>query len=386
MFNTGKLPVFLIKAISSAVSSSPYIRYGLYLLLFAAVLLLFFSRRFRRVMIVLVVTLALLFVSVFSACLVLTHGPSSDARSRLVRSLDETSALKFLPYWFLPAETVESILERPEQEFAAPDTFRFLRTEPEAGEEYTEPEDDPLVVIDGTTVTDEVEVIDIRKATFKGKMLIVHDPSRVVVGTLERWGGAGWYLSEFVERYDALAGTNAGSFEDPNGGGSGGIPDGLVMKDGAISYGSRNATYNGVIGFDADHVMHVGRMTGQEALDLGLVTAVSFPPGPTLIKDGVKQTGLGGGVNPRTCVGQRADGAVLILVVEGRHPDSIGATYDDLADLMEEYGAVNAGNLDGGSSSAMIYEGEQITHGSNLIGSRPIATAILVLREGENEQ
>lgn len=338
-----------------------------------------------RTILVLLVTAALVFVSVYAACMVLAHGPSTDARDKMVNMMNETSALKFLPYWFLPGDTVRQILYRPEQEIIEPDSFRFLRTEPEEGEEYTDPGDDPLVVIDDKTVTDEVEVIDIRKPTFKGKLLIVHDPSRVVVGTLDRWGGLGWYLSEFVERYDALAGTNAGSFEDPNGGGLGGIPDGLVMKDGEISYGSLYTTYNGVIGFDADHVMHVGRMTGQEALDLGLVTAVSFPPGPTLIKDGVKQTNLGGGVNPRTCVGQRADGAVLILVVEGRHPDSIGATYDDLADLMEEYGAVNAGNLDGGSSSAMIYEGVQITHGSNLIGSRPIATAILVLREGAGE-
>lgn len=337
---------------------------------------------FGRTLLVILVTAVLVFVSVFSACLLLAWGPSSDAQNQFVHSLNETSALKFLPYWFLPAETVEQILDHP-TELVEPDSFRFLRTEPAEGESYTEPEDEPLVVIDDTTVTDEVEVIDIRKSTFKGKMLIVHDPSRVVVGTLDRWGGVGWYLSEFVERYDALAGTNAGSFEDPNGGGTGGIPDGLVMKDGEISYGSRYTTYNGVIGFDANYVLHVGRMTGQEALDLGLVTAVSFPPGPTLIKDGVKQTDLGGGVNPRTCVGQRADGAVLILVVEGRHPDSIGATYDDLADLMEEYGAVNAGNLDGGSSSAMIYEGVQITHGSNLIGARPISTAILVLREGD---
>ena len=183
---------------------------------------------------------------------------------------------------------------------------------------------------------------------------------------------SGWFVKSVV------------SFEDPNGMGTGGIPDGLVMKDGQISYGSTRALYNGVLGFDRDHVLHVGSMTGQEALDLGLVTAVSFPPGPTLIKDGVKQTNLGGGVNPRTCVGQRADGAVLIAVIEGRHPDSLGATYDDLADLMEEFGAVNAGNLDGGSSSAMIYEGEQITKGSNLIGARPLATTILVLQEGDS--
>ena len=40
---------------------------------------------------------------------------------------------------------------------------------------------------------------------------------------------------------------------------------------------------------------------------------------------------------------------------------------------------MNAANLDGGSSSAMIYNGEQITKGSTIIGSRPMCTAILVL-------
>ena len=333
-----------------------------------------------RIVAVILCTALIFSVSLFGACLVLSRGPSEDARNIFVHSLDETSALKFLPYWFLPAETVQDILH-PVREETAPDTFRAIALEPLDGEAPVETEA-PLVQIDESSFTDEVEIIDIRKSTFKGKMLIVHDPSRVIVGTLDYWGGNGWYLTEFVENYGALAGTNAGSFEDPGGMGTGGIPDGLVIKDGQLSYGSLRGYYTGVLGFDANHVLHVGSMTGQQAMDLGLVTAVSFPPGPTLIKDGVKQTNLGGGVNPRTCVGQRADGAVLIVVIEGRHPDSIGATYDDLADLMEEYGAVNAGNLDGGSSSAMIYEGVQITKGSNLIGARPLATTILVLREG----
>ena len=332
-----------------------------------------------------VILSTVLIVAVFlvAVCGVMTHGPSEAAKRLFVNSMDETSALKFVPRLFLPEDEVQAILH-PVREEPVPDSFRAIGYEPKDGEAEAEPEATPLVQIDESSFTEELEVVDIRKSTFKGKMLIVHDPSRVIVGTLERWGGMGWYLTEFVERYNAVAGTNAGSFEDPGGMGTGGIPDGLVMKDGQISYGSTRAYYNGVIGFDQDHVLHVGSMTGQEALDLGLVTAVSFPPGPTLIKDGVKLTGLGGGVNPRTCVGQRADGAVLIAVIEGRHPDSLGATYDDLADLMEEFGAVNAGNLDGGSSSAMIYNGEQITKGSNLIGARPLATTILVLQEGES--
>jgi exopolysaccharide biosynthesis protein len=120
-------------------------------------------------------------------------------------------------------------------------------------------------------------------------------------------------------------------------------------------------------------------MTGQEALDKGIVSACNFQPGPVLVKDGVKQTGLGGGVNPRTCIGQREDGTILLMVIIGRKTSSLGATYDDLANLMYEYGAVNASNLDGGSSSLMYYQGEQVTEGSNLIGMRPLPTSILVL-------
>ena len=120
-------------------------------------------------------------------------------------------------------------------------------------------------------------------------------------------------------------------------------------------------------------------MSGQQALDLGMTSAVSFSPGPVLVKDGVMRTGLGGGMNPRTCIGQRSDGTILLLVLEGRKPDSLGATYDDIAQIMYDYGAVNAANLDGGSSSLMYYKGEQITRGSNIIGMRQMSTAILVL-------
>ena len=343
-----------------------------------------FMRFLWRSATVILLTALVFAVFVVAVCGVLTLGPSDRARDLFVLSVTESSALKFVPHLFLPEETVESILH-PVREEPQPDVFRELGYETAVDEPNSEEKNDKLVKIDEEHLHDELEIIDIRKPTFKGKMMIVHDPSRVIVGTLDTYGGSGWYLKDFVIRYHAVAGTNAGSFVDPDGHGTGGIPDGLVMRDGRIDYGAAGATYSGVLGFDANHILHVGTMSGQEALDLGLVTAVSFPPGPTLIKDGVKYKNLGGGYNPRTCVGQRADGAVLLVVIEGRHPDSIGATYDDLADLMEEYGAVNAGNLDGGSSSAMIYNGEQITKGSNLIGSRPICTAILVLGEGETD-
>ena len=134
-----------------------------------------------------------------------------------------------------------------------------------------------------------------------------------------------------------------------------------------------------VIGFDSNHILHVGRMSGQTALDRGIVEAVSF--GPALIVNGKPQNAtykLGGGINPRTAIGQRADGAVLLLVIDGRSVSSLGVTYDDLVDIMLSYGAVNAGNLDGGSSTLMVYKGETINSSAYLFGERVLATAFLV--------
>ncbi len=59
--------------------------------------------------------------------------------------------------------------------------------------------------------------------------------------------------------------------------------------------------------------------------------------------------------HPRTAVGIRADGTVLILVVDGRVPTySNGATLADVAELLRSHGAVDALNLDGGGSSICL--------------------------------
>ena len=61
------------------------------------------------------------------------------------------------------------------------------------------------------------------------------------------------------------------------------------------------------------------------------------------------------GWNPRTAIGQRADGAVIFVCIDGRQAGSVGGKYADVIDIMLEYGAVNACNLDGGSSTVMMY-------------------------------
>ena len=119
-------------------------------------------------------------------------------------------------------------------------------------------------------------------------------------------------------------------------------------------------------------------MTGKQALEEGIRDAVSF--GPTLIVNGEALSGIGtgGGLNPRTAIGQRADGTVLLLVIEGRQATSLGASYTDLIRVMLEHGAVNAANLDGGSSSVMYYEGSLVNSNASVIGLRKMPTAFLV--------
>ena len=119
--------------------------------------------------------------------------------------------------------------------------------------------------------------------------------------------------------------------------------------------------------------------TAEQAKELNIRDGCEF--GPVLIMNGVvnqEAHNANSGYNPRTAIGQRSDGAVLLLVIDGRQVSSLGATYQDLVDVMLSYGAVNACNLDGGSSSIMYYEGKYLNNGVAVTGSRKIPTAIVV--------
>ncbi|MBP5608310.1 MAG: phosphodiester glycosidase family protein [Lachnospiraceae bacterium] len=336
----------------------------------------------------LLTTVVALFCFILLVCLILVYGPSEDAGDLFVRSCQETSALKFLPYWFLPADTVDDILGKNEKSpaavtaadavgsFSAP-----LKYDPADLEDLSEEDRAEKTASAGeNTAYGEPYIEEVNEGIYKGMIMIVPDPSRVVIGTLPNYseGGVGKLLSAFIEDYGAIGGTNAGGFYDPGGRGLGGCPDGMVIEDGNIRYGA-DKVYKNVIGFNADHRLMLGDWTPSQAIAEGVVSAVSFYDGLVLVKDGIPQQGLNSGVNPRTAIGQREDGTVLLLVIEGRHAGSLGATADDLRDIFVRYGAVNASMLDGGTSAVMFFKGEQVTRGSNLLGMRYLPTAMLVL-------
>jgi hypothetical protein len=84
--------------------------------------------------------------------------------------------------------------------------------------------------------------------------------------------------------------------------------------------------------------------------------------------------------HPRTAVGVRADGRILLVTVDGRQPErSVGMTVAELTALVLELGAVEAINMDGGGSTTMVAGGRVVNHPSDLTGERPVGDALLVL-------
>ncbi len=309
----------------------------------------------------------LLVGGVFGAVTVIAYGPSPTARDLLVTSVLETSALKFVAHMYFDEGEIQTIIDNNSVQVTddVTDTDLIQFTQDDTSENI-----EPLII----------EIVN--GDTFNGKMMIVQDPSRVFVGTSADTytGAAGQTVQEIINRHGGIGGMNAGGFADEGGVGNGGTPLGIVMSGGKLLWGNLGTQYD-VIGIDSENKLVVGKMTAQQAIDRGIRDAVSF--GPPLIINGevMEIKGKGGGLNPRTAIGQRADGAMLLLVCDGRQANSLGASMSDVAQVMSDYGAVNAANLDGGSSTIMYFEDELINISSSLYGPRDIPTAIVVAPE-----
>ena len=228
---------------------------------------------------------------------------------------------------------------------------------------------------------DGIIIETVKGQGYSGFMMVILDPSRVIMGSKPNsFGYRGYTVAEMAQEFDAVAAINAGGFEDPNGQGNGSVPNTLVVYEGNVYFES-SGTRTGFVGIDSNHILHVATtITSAEIKARDIQYGVCF--GPVLVANGEPCEMNVSGVNPRTAIGQRSDGAILMLVIDGRQVISLGATMEDLVDIMMEYGAVNACNLDGGSSSLMWFEGEYVNNCASVIGIRPVPTTFLVLKEG----
>ena len=339
-----------------------------------------------RFVLILMETVLLVAMLLYGVMYVLAKGPSPTARDMFVMSVRETSAIGFLANLYFTDEEIAQIeANKNAGEYVETDTSLInINTEPaQTGDDGQGPKADAWGLVDEDG--DGIIIDNVKGEGYSGYMMIVQDPSRVIMGSkVEAYGGRGYTVAEMVQEFDAVAGINAGGFEDPNGRGNGSIPDTMVVVDGKVYYDYKG-TSKGFVGFDSNHIMHVGNLTAEEVHEKDIRYGVCF--GPVLIANGVSndEAVLKSGVNPRTAIGQRSDGAVLLLVIDGRQAISMGATYQDLVDIFFEYGAVNACNLDGGSSSLMWFQGDYVNNCASVIGIRPVPTTFLVLKEGVTE-
>lgn len=225
-----------------------------------------------------------------------------------------------------------------------------------------------------------IVIEDIQGKSFKGKVMLIKDPKRIKVAVTKEMGVAGERLSDMVKGAGAIAGINAGGFYDPDGEGNGGFPDGITVQKGKIIHNNVGDKVVDFIGLDEDGKLIIEQMNANEIMERNIQEGVSFYP--PLVKNGKPAvSGDGGwGVAPRTGIGQRADGTIIFLVIDGRQPTwSIGATLRDMMNVFLEYDAVEAVNLDGGSSSELIYDGKVMNKLWNIFGERYIPTGFVVM-------
>ena len=363
-------------------------------------------RKIRRVVwrscLCVLTLIGLVLVAALSAGQAAFNGPSQTVGDLLTVSMLETSALKFVPHIFYSNEKVDEIVARnsvsDDNEETDTSLIVIARPTPTPDPNATvEPEADvedapaQVAEISAPVATpvpenllfdeDGIEVYSVKSGTYSGYMMVVLDPSRVTVGTCSDkfTSAAGLQLKEIAQRYDAVAAINGGGFEDSGGVGNGGRPVGLVISEGQVMHTGTNSNYNITVGFNQDNIMVIAKdMSKSDAEKKGIRDAITF--GPALIVNGqpVSVKGASSGLNPRTAIGQRADGAVLMLVIDGRQASSLGATFSDLISILLEYKAVNAINMDGGSSSLMYYKGDYLNTGVTLTGSRKMPTAFIV--------
>lgn len=312
---------------------------------------------FGRTLSVILITILAILITLILMLTMICHGPSNKATELFATTFLETGQMKFIVSIFLSDEKVQEIVNNNSMS------------------EMTAEVNSNLINInegDLNNNSKDIELVQVSGNTFSGKMLIIKDPSRVKLATTYPWGEYGQELHELVKNSNSIAGVNGGLYvSDSN---KGGKPLGIVVCNGEIQYNNPTG-YAGLhlIGFDTNNILKIISLEGMNSEQIKKLVedekirdAVAFQEESSdknnhfvkLVINGEarQMNGSGSGANPRTVIGQKADGTVLLLVTDGRGASGhLGATASDLINIMMEYGAVNAANLDGGSSSSMYY-------------------------------
>ena len=299
------------------------------------------------------VTLGMIFIALVLTITLICHGPSESAKELFATTILETGQLKFLANVFLSKEELQEIVDK--------NSLQDMDAEV----------DENLINTDGNKEKELIEIHNVSGDGFEGTMMVVNDPAKISLATTYPWSEYGKELGVIVDEAGAIAGVNGGIYYSS--GNKGGRPYGVTVSNGEIQDITLGWSGLYLIGFDENNLLRIISLEGMNKSAVEKMVkeekirdAISFQEESSdannhfvkLIINGEKRelSGKGSGQNPRTAIGQRKDGSVLILVTDGRGKNGhLGATASDLIEIMAEYGAVNAANIDGGSSSSLYY-------------------------------
>ena len=335
-----------------------------------------------QIILVIIICLALI---VGSGLAFLLYGPYPNFRNWLITTAMTTMSHKYLATWFYDEETINQVMQnnyvKESDEETNLDAISFVDYSNSKVMYKNKYEKEILTHEDGATY----KLININEDGMRGYLVAIYDASKVKVATASNMNSNGEMLTKIAKDNNAVVAMNASGFYDPGYMGNGGKPHGAVIKDGKlVSNLPRSGVGGGIMGFTQDNKFIMGKMTAEEALAKGVRDAVEF--GPFLVVNGepsfIKGNG-GWGTAPRSAIGQRQDGIVLFLVMDGRDYlhgiDGVGMV--ELTEIMMRYGAYNAANLDGGTSCGLVINGEltnKPVNGSGKKTTRAIPNAWIV--------
>ncbi|EKQ57127.1 MULTISPECIES: phosphodiester glycosidase family protein [unclassified Clostridium] len=325
----------------------------------------------------LVFFIAIIYIIIFlgiTTPLILLWGPYDNTRKVVVSTILGTRHA-YLITNFMSQETINRILG-------------INNTTEEVKEDNTQNSETDLNKIKVKyTSGNEITRYDIHTDRYDGYVLEIKNPLGVKVAMTKYLGKIGEKTSEMAEEHNAIAAINGGSFVDKSSdgtlyAGTGAEPGGFVISEGKVIYPKSNINKNNienVIAFTKGGQLIVGDHTLEELQKLDVKEAMCFRR-PNIIINGKAQIKdrMADGLNPRTAVGQKEDGTVIFLVIDGRKITAPGASLYDVQQIMLDRGAINAGALDGGYSSTMYYKGDVINSPNAWDGERTVATAFYV--------
>ena len=285
------------------------------------------------------VTLGMIFIALVLTITLICHGPSESAKELFATTILETGQLKFLANVFLSKEELQEIVDK--------NSLQDMDAEV----------DENLINTDGNKEKELIEIHNVSGDGFEGTMMVVNDPAKISLATTYPWSEYGKELGVIVDEAGAIAGVNGGIYYSS--GNKGGRPYGVTVSNGEIQDITLGWSGLYLIGFDENNLLRIISLEGMNKSAVEKMVkeekirdAISFQEESSdannhfvkLIINGEKRelSGKGSGQNPRTAIGQRKDGSVLILVTDGRGKNGhLGATASDLIEIMAEYGAVN---------------------------------------------